>query len=67
MSYFLSYKIDIDQKTLRSVWKGLPTWRKAGKEGFPLYRVTDDTFMDEVRPDGNFFLHDLYCNKYYTG
>lgn len=53
---FLSYKTDIDQNTLRSVWKGLPTWHKAGKDGFPLYRVTNDTFMDEVRPGGNFFL-----------
>lgn len=57
---FLSYKTDIDQKTFRSVWKGLPTWRKAGKAGFPLYRVTNDTFMDEVRPDGNFFFYMIY-------
>lgn len=63
---FLSYKTDIYQNTFRSVWKGLPTWREAGKEGFPLYRVTNDTFMDEVRPLGNFFSHDLYCNKCYT-
>lgn len=63
---FLSDKTNIDQDTFVSVWKSLPTWRKAGKEGFPLYRVTNDTFMDEVRPDGNFFSHDLYCNKCYT-
>lgn len=42
--------------TFSSDWKGLPTWHKASKAGFPLYRVTNDTFMDEVRPGGNFIL-----------
>lgn len=49
------------QTTIRSVWESLPNWHKAKKEGFPLYRVTNDTFMDEVRQGGNsLYIYDLY-------
>lgn len=48
-------------QTTRSVWESLPNWHKAKKEGSPLYRVTNDTFMDEVRQGGNsFYIYDLY-------
>lgn len=41
------------QTTIRSVWESLPNWHKAKKEGFPLYRVTNDTFMDDVWQGGS--------------
>lgn len=41
------------ESTLKHGWKDLPNWHTASKDGFPLYRVTNDTFMDMVRPGGN--------------
>ncbi|XP_062566535.1 protein sidekick-2-like, partial [Saccostrea cucullata] len=29
-------------------WEGLPNWHDASKNGFPLYRVTNDTYMNEI-------------------
>lgn len=43
------------QTTIKSVWESLPNWHKANKAGFPLYRVTNDTFMNKARPGGNSF------------
>eukprot|EP00105_Crassostrea_gigas_P034363 XP_019918511.1 PREDICTED: receptor-type tyrosine-protein phosphatase beta [Crassostrea gigas] len=37
---------DVGQSTIKSVWESLPNWHKAKKQGFPLYRVTNDTFLD---------------------
>lgn len=48
-----SNKTGIDQSTYKSVWKDLPNWHNANKKGFPLYRVTNNTFMDEVNQEGN--------------
>lgn len=45
----------MSQTTFKNDWESLPNWHKAKKEGFPLYRVTNDTFMDEVRQEGNSF------------
>lgn len=42
--------------TLQHDWKDLPNWHMASKDGFPLYRVTNDTFMDKVRKGGNTIL-----------
>lgn len=39
--------------THQTEWKDLPNWHKASKDGFPLYRATNDTFMDLVRKGGN--------------
>lgn len=36
------------ESTLLHNWKDLPNWHEASKDGFPLYRVTNDTFKDKV-------------------
>lgn len=36
------------ERTLLHNWKDLPNWHEASKDGFPLYRVTNDTFKDKV-------------------
>lgn len=56
-AFFVLYwsdKTDIEQNTFRSVWTDLPNWHKANANGFPMYRVTNDTFMDDVRLGGNY-------------
>ncbi|XP_062620048.1 phosphatidylinositol phosphatase PTPRQ-like, partial [Saccostrea cucullata] len=30
-------------------WEALPNWNIASKSGFPLYRVTNETYMEEIR------------------
>lgn len=47
------------QTTIMSVWESLPNWHKAKKEKFPLYRATNDTFLDTVRTGSNSF-HMIY-------
>ncbi|XP_062601753.1 tyrosine-protein phosphatase 10D-like, partial [Saccostrea cucullata] len=34
-------------------WAGLPNWHGASKNGFPLYRVTNDKYMKEIRSRGS--------------
>lgn len=58
----LSDKTDVGQNTFRNVWKDLPNWHKAGTNGFPLYRVTNDTFMADVMQGGNY----MYFYMVYT-
>lgn len=36
-------------------WKNLPTWREAKEKGFPLYRATNDSYMEKVKKGGNTF------------
>lgn len=45
--------------TIWSVWESLPNWHKAKKEEFPLYRATNDTFLDMARTGSNSF-HMIY-------
>lgn len=47
------------QSTIKNVWKSLPNWHKAKKQGFPLYRVTNNTFLDTALSGGNSF-HMIY-------
>lgn len=43
-----SYKSDMALHTYEHDWKNLHNWYNASKAGFPMYRVTNDTFMDNV-------------------
>ncbi|XP_061176197.1 phosphatidylinositol phosphatase PTPRQ-like [Saccostrea echinata] len=35
--------------TVKREWEGLPNWHKASKAGFPLYRVTSEAYMENIR------------------
>ncbi|XP_061176849.1 receptor-type tyrosine-protein phosphatase beta-like isoform X2 [Saccostrea echinata] len=41
------------QGTVKSEWEGLPNWHEASKSGFPLYRVTNETYMENIRNAGS--------------
>lgn len=60
---FWSDKTGIDQNTYKNVWKDLPNWHNAHKKGFPLYRVTNDTFMDDVNQEGNFLYIEMNVSQ----
>lgn len=39
--------------TYQQDWETLRNWYSAKKLGFPMYRVTNDTFMDNIKAGGN--------------
>lgn len=47
------FKTGLDISTFQDYWKNLPNWHKASKSGFPMYRVTNITYMEVVRHGGN--------------
>ncbi|XP_062583571.1 receptor-type tyrosine-protein phosphatase delta-like [Saccostrea cucullata] len=39
--------------SMKENWEGLPNWHDASKNGFPLYRVTNQTYMDKIKNGGS--------------
>lgn len=44
----------MDPNTRGNYWENLPTWHEAKDKGFPLYRATNDSYMEMIK-NGNAF------------
>nr|XP_034332445.1 receptor-type tyrosine-protein phosphatase eta isoform X3 [Crassostrea gigas] len=42
---------DVDPNTRGNYWENLPTWHEAKDKGFPLYRATNDSYMEMIKND----------------
>ncbi|XP_052712082.1 receptor-type tyrosine-protein phosphatase eta-like isoform X2 [Crassostrea angulata] len=40
---------DMDPNTRDNDWKNLPTWHEAKDKGFPLYRATNESYMEMIK------------------
>lgn len=46
----------MDPNTRGNYWENLPTWHEAKDKGFPLYRATNESYMEMIKKsNGNTF------------